>query len=57
MSCSRCAGDLAEATGVCVACGYDELGYYDDMPDLAFWSLVQFAGKDEGPSGLGSQRD
>lgn len=34
--CSCCgSSDLASATGVCVACGYDEMDYYDDLPEVA----------------------
>lgn len=29
-----CGGDLGSATGVCVVCGADCLGYYDDVAGL-----------------------
>ncbi len=33
----QCCGsaDLASATGICLACGYDVMDYYDDMPEMA----------------------
>lgn len=33
-SCDRCSGLLALATGVCTACGHDQMGYYADMPEF-----------------------
>lgn len=35
LRCSLCGAACALATGVCTSCGHDELGYFDDMPEIA----------------------
>lgn len=41
--CSLCGSDLALATGICVRCGYDELGYYDEDDDDLEYSPLELA--------------